>query len=319
MFKRALICGVSGQDGAYLADFLISKGYEVWGSTRNLNTLNSSRLEFLGVLKKITIIEMDSQDPANVGNIISKINPNEIYYLSGQSSVGLSFEEPMKNFSSIVFGCLNFLEAIRRIDSSIRFFNAGSGDCFGDTKGLAANESTSFNPLSPYGLSKASATSLTKMYRDIYGLFASTAILFNHESPLRSREFVTKKIVAAACRIKNGSDEKLSLGNIDVERDWGWAPDYVEAMWKIINSDSPDDFIVATGNSISLKEFIAEVFDQCGLDWRDHVNFDRALLRKSEAKFSLADPNKAKQILGWQASLSGRDVARVLVTTELNK
>jgi GDPmannose 4,6-dehydratase len=273
----------------------------------------------LGVSTKITLIEMDSCDLVSVGDAISKIKPNEIYNLSGQSSVSLSFEQPMETFNSSVIGCINILEVIRSVDTSIRFFNAGSGDCFGDTHGMAANENTSFKPLSPYGVAKGSSTSLTKMYRDVYGLFASTGIFFNHESPLRSKQFVTKKIVTAACRIKNGSDEKLSLGNIDVKRDWGWAPEYVEAMWKILNNDFPDDFVLATGNSISLREFIAEVFDHCELDWRDHVNFDQTLLRKFEAQSSLADPSKAKHILGWQGSLSGRSVARALITAELNK
>lgn len=319
MSKKALICGVSGQDGAYLADFLLTKGYCVWGTTRNLNAIDLLKLEYLGVSTKIRLIEMDPHDPVSVTDAISKIKPKEIYNLSGQSSVSLSFEQPLETFNSAVIGCLNILEAIRSINTSIRFFNAGSGDCFGDTHGIPANENTSFKPLSPYGLSKGSSTSLTKMYRDVYGLFASTGIFFNHESPLRSTQFVTKKIVAVACRIKNGSDEKLSLGNIDVKRDWGWAPEYVEAMWKILNNDFPDDFVVATGNSISLREFIAEVFDHCELDWCDHVNFDPALLRKFEPQSSLADPSKVKNMLGWHASLSGRAVAKALITAELNK
>jgi GDPmannose 4,6-dehydratase len=304
MTKRAFITGISGQDGAYLASILLSKGYSVFGATRNLKSTDLSSLT-----------EVNLRDARSVDNLISSIRPQEIYHLAGQSSVSVSFNNPLETISGIIQEILIILDVIRIRDPSIRFLNAGSGDCFGGA--AKADESTLFNPLSPYGLAKASSTSITKFYREIYGLFSCTGILFNHESPLRDSRFVSKKIISTACRIKNGQREKLVLGNIDIERDWGWAPDYVDAMWKILNQQKPDDYIIATGNTVSLRDFVAAAFEECDLNWKDHIKIDKSLFRHSEISASQANNHKACHLLNWRANFSGVDVARKLVQCEL--
>jgi GDPmannose 4,6-dehydratase len=315
MTKRAFITGISGQDGAYLASILLSKGYSVFGATRNLKATDLSSLKKLNILNVIQLTEVNLRDAHSVDNLISSIRPQEIYHLAGQSSVSASFNNPLESISGIIQEILSILDVIRIRDPSIRFLNAGSGDCFGGA--TKADESSLFNPLSPYGLAKASSTSITKFYREIYGLFSCTGILFNHESPLRDSRFVSKKIISAACRIKNGQREKLVLGNIDIERDWGWAPDYVDAMWKILNQQNPDDYIIATGNTVSLRDFVAAAFEECDLNWKDHIKIDKSLFRHSEISVSQANNHKACHLLNWRANFSGVDVARKLVQCEL--
>ena len=312
MPRRALICGISGQDGAYLAQLLLFKGYEVWGTSRDAENSLFGGLNALSILDKVKTLSMSPEDFSSVIQVFSEVRPNEVYNLSGQSSVGLSFEQPHETISSIVIGTLNQLEAIRLIDKSIRFYSAGSSECFGDTGKLFASESSVFRPLSPYAVAKAAATWQVTTYRNSYDLFSCTGILFNHESPLRLESFVTKKIVTAAHRIAAGSDEKLKLGNIEIRRDWGWAPEYVEAMWRMLNREVPEDFVIATGVKQSLKEFIQTVFEVACLDWRNHVIIDPALLRPSDPFESAGNPTKAKQLLDWHPVVVGSKVPKTM-------
>lgn len=299
---KALICGVNGQDGSHLASLLLDKGYEVIGTSRDALGSSLSNLDALGIRERVKIASMAINDFRSVLNVVQKHLPNEIYNLAGQTSVGLSFDQPVEAIESIAGGTLNMLEAVRFVDNSIRFYNAGSSECFGDTGQAPANEGTAFQPRSPYAVAKASAHWLVKNYRESYGLFACTGILFNHESALRPERFVTQKIIRSAARIKKGSEQKLQLGNIDIWRDWGWSEDYVEAMWKMMKRDNPDDFVIATGKSISLGDFVARTFEFFDLDWREHVTVDASLLRPSDIHTSRANPKKANKELGWVAT-----------------
>lgn len=310
MPTRALICGVSGQDGAYLANLLLSKGYEVWGTSRDAHTCDFKRLKAINLFDKVKTITMSPGDFESVLKVFSEVKPHEIYNLAGQSSVGLSFVKPLETMSSVATGTLNQLEAIRYLDKSIRFFSAGSGDCFGDTGSQAAIESSEFRPQSPYAVAKSAATWNVSVYRDSYNLFACTGILFNHESPLRQKNFVTSKIVSTAKRIAAGSDEKLNLGNIEIRRDWGWAPEYVEAMWQMLNREKPEDFVVATGITQSLQEFVKTVFEEARLDWRNHVIVDPSLFRPQDPIVSVGNSSKAKRLLNWQPSVVGSEIPK---------
>jgi GDPmannose 4,6-dehydratase len=300
--RRALICGISGQDGAYLADLLLRKGYTVVGTSRDAQTASFRGLEALGIRDRVDCQSMALTDFRSVLQVLSKVEPHEIYNLAGQSSVGLSFEQPVETMESIALGTLNLLEGIRFLGSGSRFYSAGSSECFGNTRGEPANEDTPFEPRSPYAVAKAAAKWETSNYREAYGLYACTGILFNHESPLRPERFVTSKVIAAAVRIANGSREKLHLGNLDIIRDWGWAPEYVNAMWLMLQQDIPGDFVIGTGRSHSLKDFVDAVFKEFGLGWQDHVVVEPSLYRPTDIQESRADPRKAKELLGWQAS-----------------
>ncbi len=313
MLPRALICGISGQDGAYLARLLLSKGYQVWGTSRNSEASKFEGLKVLNIIDQIKKITMNPEDFQSVINVISEIKPNEIYNLAGQSSVGLSFQMPLETMSGIANGTLNQLEAIRIVDKSIRYYCAGSSECFGDTGGLPASEETVFRPQSPYAVAKAAATWHVKVYQQSYDLFTCTGILFNHESPLRSENFVTKKIVTAIERINSGSDEKLRLGNIDIRRDWGWAPEYVESMWLMLQQRAPESLVIATGVSQSLREFVEAAFAEVGLDWQDHVIVDPTLKRPTEPIEIVGNPEKAKKILGWKSKINGIQVAKKML------
>lgn len=313
MTKRALICGVSGQDGSYLSRLLLGKGYEVHGTARDAQMASFPNHDKMGIRDQITFHSMALNDFRSVLQVLVNVQPDEIYNLAGQSSVGLSFDQPVETLESISVGTLNLLEAIRFMKRPIRLYNAGSSECFGNTGGQPADESTPFRPRSPYAVAKATAFWEIANYREAYNLYASTGILFNHESPLRPERFVTQKIVRSACRIANGSSEKLKLGNIDIARDWGWAPEYVEAMWMILQQEKADDFVIATGETNRLEDFVAEVFRCVGLDWRDHVETDPSLLRPSEIMVSRANPEKSARILGWQPTYRMKDVARMMV------
>lgn len=299
--KTALICGVSGQDGAYLAKLLIEKGYKVFGTSRDVETNVFSSLTELNILNQIELISMSPVDLKSVIDTFKKANPNEVYFLAGQSSVALSFDLPVETIQSFVIGTLNMLEACR-LFQGVKLYNAGSSECFGDTNLFRADELTNFNPQSPYAIGKASSFWLVSNYRRAYGVFACTGILFNHESPFRPSRFVTKKIVQAAMNIANGSDEKLILGNLQITRDWGWAPDYVEAMWLMLQQNEPDDFVIATGKSHTLEEFVSKVFNYFKLDWKEHVIQDKQYFRPIEHLISSANPEKANNILGWKSS-----------------
>ena len=244
--------------------------------------------------------------------------PDEIYNLAGQSSVGLSFEQPVETLESILIGTLNLLEAIRFEDRPIRFYNAGSSEAFGDTGDQPANENTPFRPRSPYAVAKASARDLVANYRDAYGLFACTGILFNHESPLRPPRFVTRKIVSAAARIALGSKESLRLGNMDIQRDWGWAPEYVDAMWRMLQLDEPQDLVIATGQTVSLRKFADLAFQHFGLDWRNHISTDTRFLRPTDIMVGGADPSLALEVIGWKARYRVDQVVRAMCNAEVD-
>lgn len=314
--KRALICGISGQDGAYLAQLLLAKGYEVWGTSRDAQLAGFSNLKKLGIYNQVRPVSMSLGDFRSTLQVLRQVAPAEIYNLAGQSSVGLSFEQPVETLESISVGSLNLLEAIRFLELPGRLYNAGSGECFGSTNGMAADEETPFRPRSPYAVAKAAAFWEVANYREAYGLYACSGILFNHESPLRPERFVTKKIVAAACRIANGSKEKLQLGNISIQRDWGWAPEYVEAMWLMLQQEQAEDFVIATGETSSLEEFVSLAFAEFGLDWKDHVETDFSLMRPSEISIGRANPVKARERLGWRAENKMQDVVKRMSASE---
>ena len=311
--KTALICGIGGQDGGYLAALLLEKGYTVWGTSRDAHINEFRNLVALGIRDQVKLISMAPDDFRSVITAVTRSNADEIYALAGQSSVGLSFELPAETLQSAVFGTLNLLEAIRYTGAPSRLYHAGSSECFGDLAGTRANEATPFRPRSPYGVAKASAHMLVANYREAYGLFACNGILFNHESPHRPRRFVTSKIASAAARIAGGSGERLQLGRLDIVRDWGWAPEFVDAMWRMLQLDEADDYIVATGESHALSEFVDAAFGAVGLDWRDHVDLDTGLARPTDLSWSAADPAKAAERLGWRAETRMAEVARRMV------
>jgi GDPmannose 4,6-dehydratase len=308
--RTALICGVSGQDGAYLAQFLLNKGYTVFGTSRDVQGSSFGNLNKLGIKDLVQFISMAPEDFRSVLMALRNSIPDEIYYLAGQSSVGLSFEQPAETMQSITLGTLNMLEGCRMIDKNIRVYYAGSGECFGDTCGQSANEKTPFYPMSPYAVAKSSAYWLVNNYRDAYGLFSCTGILFNHESALRPERFVTQKIIHAVKRIALGSQEHLKLGRLDIARDWGWAPEYVEAMWLMLQQNEPEDYVVATGAPISLEDFVRTAFECAELDWKDHVVQDEKLFRPADATVSYGNPRKAFENLGWKAAIHGEDVVK---------
>ena len=311
MTDTALIFGVSGQDGAYLAQLLLTKGYRVHGTSRDAEISGFAALEALGIRNKVVLHSAAPTDFRSVLQAVDRAAPDEIYNLSGQSSVGLSFLEPVETLQSISVGTLNILEAIRFLDRPIRFYNAASSECFGNT-GDAADETTAFRPVSPYGVAKAAAFWQVVNYRESYGLFASNGLLFNHESPLRPERFVTAKIVAAAARIAGGDDETLTLGDISVRRDWGWAPEYVDAMWRMLQRPAPDDYVVATGTTHSLEDFVATAFGLFDLDWHDHVRLDPDLHRPSDLAISRGNPGKAARDLDWRAQTMMPELVRRL-------
>lgn len=313
MTKTALICGVSGQDGAYLAQLLLSKGYTVVGTSRDAALSRFTNLARLGVRDQVNRVSMALSEFRSVAKTLQTFQPDEIYNLAGQSSVGLSFDQPVETLDSIVVGTINLLEASRMVLPNCRIYNAGSSECFGDTKGVPAHENTPFQPRSPYATAKAAAHWTIANYRDAYGIWACTGILFNHESPLRPERFVTRKIIAEASRIAANGGGVLKLGNLDIHRDWGWAPEYVDAMWRMLQLDSPSDFIIATGQSSKLWDFAAAAFAQVGLNPEQHIETDPALMRPSDIAYSVGDPAKANAVLGWQATVKLREiVARML-------
>lgn len=312
----ALITGISGQDGPYLARLLQEKGYEVYGTGRDAPAMRRDNLMWLGIADKIKILSLNLIDFTSVYQNLAQIKPDEIYNLAGQSSVSLSFQQPLATLESIAAGTLNILEAIRLHGHPTKFYNAGSSECFGDTGNEAANEQTAMRPRSPYAVAKAAAFWQVANYREAYGLHASTGILFNHESPLRPERFVTRKIISTAVRIARGSKERLSLGNIDIARDWGWAPDYVEAMWLILQQKPADDFVIATGVTHTLSQFIDAAFREVALNWRDHVDIDRHLFRPTDLMIGKADPSKAQRKLGWKAIHHMPDVVAKMIAVE---
>ena len=313
--KRALIFGISGQDGALLARLLLAKDYEVFGASRDAETQSFANLQRLGIRDKVKRVSVSLIDFRSVLQAITRIRPDEIYNLAGQSSVGLSFDQPVETFDSISVATLNLLEAVRFHDSAIRIYNACSSECFGNTP-EPADENTPMRPRSPYAVAKAAAFWQVANYREGYDLYCASGILFNHESPLRPERFVVQKSALAARRIAGGSKEKLELGNLSVIRDWGWAPEYVDAIWRMLQQPSADDFVVATGQSCSLESVVAEIFSQCGLDWREHVTHNPTLSRPTDLAGSRANPEKAYRFLGWKAASSMTDVAERMLSVK---
>lgn len=317
--KAALIFGVSGQDGAYLARLLLDKGYVVHGTSRDAEMATFSSLVSLGIRDQVKVYSAALTDFRSTLQLIDKVAPDEIYNLSGQSSVGLSFEQPVETLESIATATLNILESIRFLGRVVRFYNAGSSECFGDTGNSPADEDTPFRPRSPYGVAKSAAFWEVANYRESYSLYACSGILFNHESMLRPARFVTRKVALAAARIALGSQETLVLGDLSIERDWGWAPEYVEAMWMMLQLSDPTDIVISTGSRISLQRFVEQCFSGLGLDWREHVRQDKALLRPSEIRSGCGRPDKAAKLLGWAARTRAEEVAVRMTQGELGR
>jgi len=314
--RTALVTGVSGQDGSYLAKLLLEKGYKVYGTSRDAQVASLRNLQRLNIRDDLRLESVALNDFRSVIQVLFKAQPDEIYNLAGQSSVGLSFEQPVETQDSIYLGTLNLLEAIRFMGKGIRLYNACSSECFGDLKDEIAVEETPFRPRSPYAVAKAAAFWQVSNYREAYKIFACSGILFNHESPLRPERFVTKKIVTAAHRIARGELRELRLGNIEIQRDWGWAPEYVEAMYRMLQQEKPDDYVIATGETRPLRDFVAVAFQEVGLDWREHVVIDQSLFRPTDLTVGRGNATKAATKLGWQATYHMNDVARMMVTAE---
>jgi GDPmannose 4,6-dehydratase len=317
--KKALIIGITGQDGAYLAKHLLSKGYEVTGSSRDVMASSFNNLNILGIRSQVKLISVSINDFRSVFNAIQESTPDEIYNLAGQTSVGLSFDQPVEAIESIAIGTLNILEVIRLLNKPVRFYNAGSSECFGDTGDMPANEQTPFAPRSPYAVAKSTAKWLINSYRESYGLYACTGILFNHESPLRPERFVTQKIIAGAAKIKAGQLDKLQLGNLDISRDWGWAPEYVQAMWLMMQLDQPDDFVIATGRKESLKYFVAKSFEYFDLDWQKYVEIEPSFFRPNEIISNVGDPEKAIKTLDWSKPTDIDGVIKMMCAEQAKK
>lgn len=315
--KRALICGISGQDGAYLAKFLLQKDYVVYGTSRDAQISSFHNLNVLGIREQVKLESMALNDFRSVLQVIKKSDPDEIYNLAGQSSVGLSFDQPVETLESIATGTLNLLEAIRFMAKPIKLYNAGSSESFGDIGDTAADELTPFRPRSPYGLAKAAAFWEVANYREAYHLFACSGILFNHESPLRPARFVTQKIVDAVCQIHRGNLDQLRLGNMAIKRDWGWAPEYVEAMYLMLQQAEPEDYVIATGKSYSLEDLVAVAFRYFDLNWQDYVVSDPGLLRPTDLAVNRGNPQKAAEKLRWQARLFMPDVVTKMIEARL--
>ena len=307
--KTALIAGVTGQDGAYLAQYLLGLGYRVIGTSRDAQVCTTSRLESLGILHEVELLSLAPNDFRSVLKTLTAILPDEVYNLAGQTSVGLSFEQPVECMESIAVGTLNFLEALRYLGIGSRFFSAGSSECFGDTGENLATESSAFHPRSPYAVAKSTAFWQVANYRDAYGIYCCTGVLGNHESPLRPRRFVTQKIITAVKAIKAGHQEKLELGNLDIWRDWGWAPEYVQAMHLLLQQEQPADFIIATGITSSLRDFVELAFEAVGLHAKDFLQTDSSLLRPSDLKYSAMDPTRINNLLGWRSTY---DLAEII-------
>jgi GDPmannose 4,6-dehydratase len=308
--KTALITGIAGQDGTYLAELLLGKGYRVVGVSRTARARVVPR-------PGLDVFDADVTNAEAISRVIFETRPHAIYHLAAQSSVGASFERPKETFEAIASGTLNVLEAARRADQRPRVLVAASCEAFGDTAGEPAREDTPLRPLNPYSAAKAAIAHLSQSYRASFGTHVSIAYLFNHESPLRMPHFVTKKIVQAACRISKGTEQRLELGDISVVRDWGWAPEYMDALFRALELESPEDFVIGSGKSISLERFIEAAFARVGLTWRDHVTTTKKLFRPVDIPVMRADPTRAKSRLGWEATIFGAEVAERMVDAEL--
>lgn len=310
--KRALISGVTGQTGAYLAHRLLAQGYHVIGGSRDADSANTSRLRILGIADDVELVSLAPADFRSVLQVIRSTRPDEIYALAGQTSVGLSFGQPFEAFESIGVGTLNFLEALRMLGVDCRFFNAGSTECFGNAPDQVITEESVMRPVSPYAVAKATSFWMTSNYRQSYGLFACTGLLSNHESPLRAPRFVTSKIVAGIRAIKAGTQTQLRLGNTAIARDWGWAPDYAEAIHRMTTADTADDYVIATGHTHSLTEFITRLCAMADLDQAAIITTDPELFRPADLTTTALSPAKIRRDLGWQATTEFSELVRKL-------
>jgi len=314
--KVALVLGVTGQDGAYLAKLLLDKGYAVVGTSRDKDIANLANLRRLDIESRITLHSAGLTDFRSVVQVIRNVQPDEIYHLAAQSSVSLSFDQPVETIDVSIFGTINILEAIRFLGIKTRFYHASSSECFGNTYDGPATEATPFRPCSPYGIAKAAAHWVVANYRDAYGLYACSGILFNHESPLRPSRFVTQKIIRGVLDIKEGLTDKLHLGNLRIARDWGYAPEYVEAMWRMLQLDAPTDLVIATGQLTTLGEFVDLAIAQVGLSSHDHVVSEPWLLRPLDVVHSSGNPAKAEKLLGWRPNTRIESLVQILIEAE---
>ncbi len=315
--RRALITGITGQDGAYLARFLLERDYEVHGVVRRSSTETFERIN--SIRDQIRLHQADLLDQLSLVRVVEKSQPHEIYNLAAQSFVPTSFEQPLLTGEFTALGVTRVLEAIRLVDPTIRFYQASSSEMFGKVREEPQTEHTPFWPRSPYGVAKAYGHWITVNYRESYGLFACSGILFNHESPLRGKEFVTRKISDGVARIKLGRRPTLKLGNLDAQRDWGFAGDYVRAMWLMLQHDAPDDFVIATGVKHSVRELCELAFGHVGLNWEDHVEVDQALIRPADVNTLCGDPRKAREQLGWEPEVSFAELVRMMVDADLER
>lgn len=318
---KAFIAGVTGQDGSYLAELLLAKGYEVHGLIRRASTFNTQRIDHLYVdphdsNAKLFLHYGDLTDGSRLATVLGEIKPDEIYNLAAQSHVRVSFDEPEYTGDTTGLGTIRLLEAIRQSVPEAKFYQASSSEMFGATT-PPQNENTEFHPRSPYGVAKVYSYWTTKNYREAYGLFATNGILFNHESPRRGETFVTRKITRAVARIGKGQQKELFLGNLDARRDWGYAPEYVVAMWKMLQADKPEDFVIGSGTDLSVKDFVQMSFEHVGLDWEKYVRFDEKYLRPTEVDTLIADASKAEKKLGWKASVQPQELAALMVDHDL--
>jgi GDPmannose 4,6-dehydratase len=315
--KRVLIFGISGQDGAYLAQHFLKQGFEVHGTSRDHQVNPFTGLGRLGIRDAAILHSVTPSDFARVADVIQSTRPAYIFHFAGQSSVSLSFADPINSINSTTHGTINILEAIRTTGLETRFYNAASSECFGNTPAKPADEETPFRPRSPYAIGKVASFWAVANYREAHNLFACSGLSFNHESPLRPERYVTRKIVCGAADIAERKADRLALGNMEIVRDWGWAPEYVDAMARMLQLDRPEDFVIATGVSVSLREFVAEVFRAFGLDWTEYVEIDKKLTRPLEILESAANPAKAERLLGWRATTKMPKLVCKLVEGEL--
>src|SRR5271167_2145809 len=321
MVKRALIIGITGQDGSYLAEFLLNKGYEVHGIIRRASTFNTNRINHLYVDPHIAGARLflhygDLVDGSRMAVLLSTIRPHEVYHLAAQSHVRVSFDEPEYTAETTGLGTIRLLEAIRQTGLDCRFYQASSSEMFGSSP-LPQNEDAPFHPSSPYGTAKVFAYWSARNYREAYGIFTVNGILFNHESPRRGETFVTRKITRAVARIKAGLDQYVYLGNLDAVRDWGYAPEYVEGMWRMLQADEPDDYVLATGDAYTVRDFAEAAFAHADLDWTEHVRLDDRYLRPTEVDALIGDASKAERVVGWRASVRAPELARIMVDADI--
>ena len=320
---KAFITGITGQDGTYLAELLLDKGYEVHGTVRRSSSINTNRIDHLiskySKGNQLNLHYSDLLDSSSITNLINNINPEEVYNLAAQSHVSVSFSNPILTTQVGTLGSISILEAIRNLDKEVKFYQASSSEMFGGANKEVLNEHSVFDPKSPYGASKVFAHEITKIYRESYNLFGVNGILFNHESPLRGETFVTRKISKAVGRISVGIQERLTLGNLDASRDWGYAKDYVEGMWKMMQHDYPEDWVLATGITKTVREFAEEAFDFVGLNWEDYVEVSEKYFRPNEVDYLLGDSSKAREILGWKPKVDFRGLVEIMVKHDINE